>query len=493
MSSPDRKFAGNRPIRMPRRPVAVLLGTVAGLALLPATAVAVEWDWQRSAGAQVTFSDNADLDPDGQEEEAAIFRTDIGTNLRGTGRRLTLAADTSLGLLRQTNRDSFDVDHRLRSLGSFELVPDRLGVDGSLFSTRELASSTARETGNTAGSDLDSRVTVTSASISPYWQQRYGRWAQSLVRYRHTEVIAGGDSNNSRNDGIELQLAAGDELQPWRPAVSAEWQNNNEEANAGLTENDLTRYSIAFTNQLGLSRRYALTASVGYDEVDAPSQNRDLSGISWSVGAIGRPGPRTSFEFSVGQRYNDLAINGSADYAVTPRLSLRLSASHSLASGLQQVVTDRNLITVDPDTGELITPSGTPAGFVGGDLDNELALRQDVQLSLVGDYGRNRILLGSLASRRDLDMGEEQTAQLRATFTRQLSPRMFASVGGFYRFTDAELNANQHTTNARLDLSYRLGPHTSVFGGYSYTQRQSADARLEYAEHAVTFGGRVNF
>lgn len=486
--------------RTPRSPHAksrskrhrVQIVATAVLAFVATPAAAVDWETGHFISSQLSLTAGDGADSSSRDDDTGLsLRTTLGTNIRGTGRRLTLATDGSLSLINRTSGSAADLDQNIRALSTFELLKDRVFIDGNFTSTRELVSADSAVSGSEAGTDFDNRVSVTSASVSPYWQQRYGSWAQTLARYRHTEVIS--DANDSRNDSLELQLVAGSKFRPWRPALLADWSNFDESSNDGNPENDLTRYSIAFTNQLALSRRYSLTASVGYDEVEQDSQNRDLSGISWSVGAIGQPGPRSSFEISVGQRFGDPAINGSASYALTSNLTLRLNASHSLSSGLQNLVSDSNLVTVDPVTGELLTPEGLPAGFGNTGLDNQLSLRQSVSATLVGDYGRNRIVLSTFGEQRDFDTGDEDIVRLRGVFTRRLSPKLSATASSFYFYTKPDVNATTHTVNARFDLNYRLGQRTSVFGGYSYTNRRSADDALEYSEHVASVGARISF
>jgi uncharacterized protein (PEP-CTERM system associated) len=464
------------------------------LAFAAAPAAAVDWEANHFVSTRLALTNSDGLSSSNDDGFGTSLRGTIGSNLRGTGRRLNFAADTTLSLITRSSDGTPEIDQNIRALSTLELWKNRVLVDANLTSTRELVSSNSQVSGADAGTDNDERVSVTSASISPYWQQRYGQWAQSLVRYRHTEVISGGsNANDSRNDSLELQLVAGRKFQPWRPALLADWVRIDERSNASLTENDLTRFSITFANEVALSRRYSLTASIGYDNVDASSQTRDLSGVSWSVGANGQPGPRSSFQFSVGQRFGDLAINGNASYALTANLTLRLGASHSLASGLQQLVNDSNLVTVDPITGELVTPEGLPAGFAGSGLDNQLSLRQSVSATLVGDYGRNRIVLSGFAEQRQFDVGDEDIARVRGLITRRLSPKLSASVSSFYRYTRPQVTEATHTVNARFDLNYRLGSRTTLFGGYSYTDRRSTDASLEYNEHVASVGGRISF
>ncbi len=485
---------GNKPTlrSSQRRHMPAAIAAVLAFVTMPAAAM--DWEANHFVSTRLSLTNSDGLSSSSSDGLGTSLRGTIGSSLRGAGQRLNFAADTSLSLITRSSDSTPEIDQNLRALSTLELWKNRFFVDANLTSTRELISSNSRISGSDAGTDNDERVSVTSASISPYWQQRYGNWAQSLVRFRHTEVISGGsNANDSRNDSLELQLVAGRKLQPWRPALLADWVRIDERSNASLTENDLTRFSIAFANEVALSRRYSLTASIGYDKVDASSQTRNLSGVSWSVGANGQPGPRSNFQFSVGQRFGDLAINGSATYALTANLSLRLDASHSLASGLQQLVSDSNLVTVDPITGELVTPEGLPAGFGGAGLDNQLSLRQSVSATLVGDYGRNRIVLSGFAEQRQFDVGDEDIARVRGIITRSLSPKVSASFSSFYRYTRPQVTDATHTVNGRFDLNYRLGRRTTLFGGYSYTDRRSSDASLEYNEHVASVGGRISF
>ncbi|MCA8927752.1 MAG: TIGR03016 family PEP-CTERM system-associated outer membrane protein [Alphaproteobacteria bacterium] len=464
--------------------------------LATAPAWAVDWQFNPYVSEQLSVSNTSGQGGGSGSDngDGLAARTTVGTNTRATGRRLKLTADAALAMVNRTDGRTVDLEQNLHGLSTLELVPNRFLVDANLSSTRELVSTTSPVSGAGAGTDNNNRTSVTSVSISPYWQQRYGRWAQSLARYRHTEVIgSGGDSNDSRNDSVELQLVAGHKLQPWRPALTGEWTNIDERGSAGSTPNDLTRYSLAFSNQLGLSRRYSLTGSIGYDNVDAPTQTRDLSGISWSIGAIGRPGPRSSFDLSFGQRYGEWAVNGTASYALTSHLSMRLSAKQSLGTGLQDFVNDSNLVTVDPITGELVTPGGTPVGFLDRGIDNQISVSQSVETSLIGDYGRNRITVSSYVERRNFDVGNEDLVRVRGVVTRRLSPDLSATLASFYRYTKPTIEATSHTVNARFDLNYRLGRRTTVFAGYSYTTRRSSDTTLEYDEHVASVGGRISF
>ena len=471
----------------------------AGLAsLLAASAWApyawsVDWQATYSIGSSLSLSSNARLRREGEEEAGGTARLTLGTVAKGTGRRLKFNTNSFISLISRSITGGADIDQRLRAISSFELLENQVFVDGNFTSTRELISSASPISGGDAAADFNQRTSVTSISLSPYWQRRYGRWAQSLVRYRHTEVIAEGATNNSRNDNLELQLVGGDKIAPWRPALTAEAVNNNQRASAGRTENDLTRFSIAFGNQLALSRRYSLTASIGYDKIDTSSDTRDLSGVSWSVGTIMRPGPRTNISFSFGQRFGEPAIEADMRYEITPRLSLRLQATQNLNSGLQRLVNDSNLVTVDPLTGELVTPAGVPAGFVNSGINAGISVQQTFEASLVGDYGRNRIIVSAVQYQREFDDGNDQTTRVRGSFTRALSPYLSATASSFYRFNTLRTGAKTQTLNGRLDLNYRIGPRATVFSGYSFTTRLSDDANREYVEHVGTVGGRVTF
>lgn len=464
---------------------------VLGLSVSPA--LPLDWQATYSASTSVSGTSNANLAPDGQEEAAVTSRLTISSMARATGRRLRFATDSSLSFVRRTDRDSPTIDQSLNAISSIELLTNRIFVDANLTSTRELVSPTTAVTGGDAATDDRGRVSITSLSVSPYWQQRYGHWAQSLVRYRHTEVIAGSQANDSRDDAVNFQLVGGQKLTPWRPALTADWSNKDERASGGRVAADVLQYSIGFGNQFALSRLYSVNAVVGYQKVDATTDRRNLSGFVWSVGAIGRPGPRTSFDVSVGQRYGELAVNGTARYAITDRLTLRLQARQNYGTGAQRLVADASLVTVNPTTGELETPAGVPVGFGDTGVDGALSIDQMFLASLVGVYGRNRVTLTGSVEQRQFDVGTETIGLTRGVVTRTLGPRTSASVSGFYRTDDSILGVVTQTISGRLDLSYRIGERATVFGGYSYTQRLSDVATGGYSEHVGTIGGRVTF
>jgi uncharacterized protein (PEP-CTERM system associated) len=469
------------------------VGSAVALGLSISPALPVEWTTTYAASSSVSGTSNANLAPSGQEEAALTGRVSVSTFARARGNRLNFTTDSSLSLIRRTDRDRPTVDQSVHAVSTIELFSDKFFVDANFASTRELVSSTTPITGGDAATDETGRVSITSLSVSPYWQQRYGRWAQSLVRYRHTEVIAGSQANDSRNDAALFQLVGGQKLSPWRPSLVADWSNKDERSSGGRAAADVMEYSVGFGNQFALSRLYSVSASVGYQKVDSAIDSRDLSGFVWSVGAIGRPGPRTSFDVSVGTRYGELAINGTVRHAITDRLTLRLEARQNYGTGAQRLVTDASLVTVNPTTGALETPAGLPVGFGDTGVDAALSIDQIFLASLVGVYGRNRVTITGSVEQRQFDVGTETIGLARGVVTRALGPRASVSVSGFYRTDDSVLGVVTDTINGRVDLSYQIGQHATVFGGYSYTQRFTDIATGDYSEHVGTIGGRVTF
>jgi uncharacterized protein (PEP-CTERM system associated) len=469
--------------------------TVLLLAAVPlAASHAVDWQLNQSASARITFTDNVDLDPDDQAEEALVPSLTYTIAGTGQGGRVLFWTDSRITAQSSTEDNKIQIDQSIDALGRVEVVNDRLFLDASITSFQELLDSGSSVSSN-PNSGRNQQSSVTSLSVSPIYQHRFGTWSDAQFSYQHSEIIASGSRDDARSDSVRLTAAAGSRFTFWKPSFTAGYLNYVEDlARPSNSKDDVEQVSVQLDNAFQMTRNFALLGTVGYDDVDAPSSSKDLSGPFWSVGASGTPGPRSQYTFQIGQRFGEVALTGNANYLVTPNLVLRLNATHDVGTALQRGSTQVQRLTVQTLSGGLATNNGLPAGFLrGNNLDDGLSTRQSIGFGLVGTYGRNSITFGSGFDITEFDDGTDRTSTTRLGWTRQLSRLTSLSLGGFYRYVDQRTRASTNAVGARADLSYSLGPTTSVFTGISRTDRFSSDPNEEFTENALTIGGRITF
>lgn len=474
---------------------ASLFGAALFLAFFPGTpGHAIDWQINQSISADISFSDNVDLDPDNSKEEGITPGATYTLAGTGQGGRTLFAADARIRFRGETNKFDSDIDQRIFALGRGELISDRLFLDGLFSSTQELRDANSAVSAN-PNAGRNSTNSVTTLAISPVYQEKLGTWADSQLSYEHREVWADGNTDDASMDSVQFGIVADRRFTLWQPRFSTGWTDYREHlARPTNSKDDVEIIFAEVDNQYRISRNYALLGLVGYNEVDAPSSNRDLSGFYWNVGLLATPNPRTQFNIRVGQRFDEFGINGALTYLLTPNLTLRADARHDVGTAVVRSGGQFQRLTITQLQGGLASNNGLPTGFVrNNQLDDGLSTQQSVGIGLVGSYGRNAITFGSRFTNRSFDTGDDIVWVNRLGWTRQLSRVLSVDFSLAYRFVDDRNRAETHTVGGRAGVNYRLGQNSSLFAFYSRTDRTSPAAQQEYTENALTFGGRLTF
>lgn len=455
---------------------------------------AMDWQLNQSVSAAVTFSDNVDLDPDNQKE-AGLTPTATYT-IAGTGQsgRALFATDSRITFRGQTDQWDADIDQRITALGRLEIVRDRLFLDGLVTSFQDLVNANSSVSAN-PNSGRNSTNSVSTFAISPVYQEKLGTWADTQLAYQHSEILASGNNDDASLDSLRFAAVSGARFSVWKPTFATGWVDYRERlAQPTNSKDDVETVFIELDNQFQITRNYALLALVGYNEVDAPTSTRDLSGFYWSLGILATPNQRTSINFRFGQRYDEFGVDGVLSYLVTPSLTFRMSAAHSVGTSLVRSGAGFQRLTIATLQGGLGGATGLPSGFLrNNNLDDGLSTQQSVGLGLVGTYGRSIITVGSNFNNRTFDNGDDVTWTSRAAWTRQLSRLMTFNLSVAYRFVDQRNSATTHTVGGSAGVDYQLGQQSSIFASVSHTDRFSAAPTQEYSENAATIGGRLNF
>jgi len=334
-----------------------------------------EWQITPRISVGATYSDNIRLAPSGQAESDLVLQVDPGVSVRKQGGRLDLRFEyTAQGLL-YTQQGETRLNNKLLGSGTAELYQDHLFLDvqGSISQVpnnsggRVDAGNLGLVGGSVGGSgssfatglfnnlnldlpgsaDLFSPVglfsdialtgdqtTASSFSISPYWRQNFGGWAEALLRYRYslTGFNEDRDSESAPNasDGdiqrVELNLKSGRRLSALNWSLDYSHQQQVLQGSSGddpqQDSGDSTEESVKGRADYRLSRRWALLAEAGYENNDvATFQNDNRNGSYWGVGAIWDPNRFFSLSGLYGPDVNEIA----ARWTPSPRLNFEIS------------------------------------------------------------------------------------------------------------------------------------------------------------------------
>ncbi|WP_162913066.1 TIGR03016 family PEP-CTERM system-associated outer membrane protein [Rhodospirillaceae bacterium SYSU D60014] len=447
-----------------------------------------------SASTSVTYTDNVDLDPDDEADEAIIWTNTGATSIRALGARSDVAVDAGLSL-DTIFEDDTDVELRpdIRALGTFELLEERFFVDARGSASTELENPFSAISAS-PGSGRENETTVYTVGISPYLVQRFGNWATSELRYRHDRVyIEEDDLDNTITNAASLRTETGSRFNRLLLTNDLEY----EDVNADDEEDDLTRETALLSGQYLLVREFSLLGTVGYEKIESDDLRDDIDGIVWNAGFLARPGPRTEFQFTYGRRYDQTDIAASALYLITPRLTFRANYAESLVIGATSVGTDDFGFIVD-ENGVIIDPrTGLPANLSEDlGLEDDTYLAERLQASLAGVYGRSDwVLLATHESRKFDFQSDETLITTSAQWNYALTESTRVGTYLAYRLAEVDSPASNDTDTAlaRIQLSHDLADNIATFAAYSRSQRWADNESSEYTENAVTLGLRVAF
>jgi uncharacterized protein (PEP-CTERM system associated) len=484
----------------------VLLSGGALLALMPlaypAWGVAIRAT--KSAGLDVTVTDNIDLEPDDEASAALIFSPFVGAQVRGDGARVNFAFDYRLTL---DTIFSEGTDFNLRNegigFGRAELVEDMLFVDVTGSVSQPIIDPQGR-TGSNPSVGRQNRSDVVGGSFSPYLLNRFGGVAESELRYRYAYTYVGDEQvGDTQTNEVLARLSTGPDFSRLRLDGIAEYSNTTSDDPTG----DLERSTLRLDAQYGLVRQFFLLGSIGYEKIDTQSLNDDPDGPIWYVGFLTQPGPRTELRLTWGRRYDEPDINGSLTYRITPRLIFQASYRHVLETTQQQF----SIFQLQQNEfGELVDPiTNLPVDIT----DPRFGLRTEpyranrFRASLTGNYERNTVTLAGSTEEREYDVRDnERYVSAQLGWTRQLAPEtdLFAGVG--WRRVDSgntpssvlaglsePIEGDTDTITARIALTHAISK--DVYGSVSLgrAQRYADDPSDEYTENSLTLGVRIVF
>ncbi|MCZ6637210.1 MAG: TIGR03016 family PEP-CTERM system-associated outer membrane protein, partial [Alphaproteobacteria bacterium] len=168
-----------------------------------------------------TYSDNVDLDPDGQDQAALTSEIVPGVTLRSESARVTAALDAFPIIRHQTagSDEGVSIAGGLAGFGTVEALEDLFFIAAQASISQEVLSS--RQAASSANEE-----TVQVYRLSPYLRNRFGGFAEGEARYRISQVLVGGQegaaaTSDSTTQSLHLSLDSGADFTRFRWSVNA--------------------------------------------------------------------------------------------------------------------------------------------------------------------------------------------------------------------------------------------------------------------------------
>ncbi|MEL7485583.1 MAG: hypothetical protein AAGJ87_00040 [Pseudomonadota bacterium] len=520
-----------------------------------------------SVSPRVTYTDNIDLQPDQFAEDAFIFSNLLTASAIFSNQRFTGIISGDLDLSYVTDIDDFRVNQDIGGASTFTAVENLLYVDIAGQTARQLVGDAARFSAN-PNAARGQQANINSYSVSPYLYREYADQSTTELRYRFSQVfiddatadvnLGFGDLlNDSTTHEVLAAYSSGALLDRLRFTLSAYGNDTTEDGSTVVPRFEYQQGSLTGEIEYALTSNFALTGAIGYDDIDTEAtqtfivggapvdvivplfDDSELSGVFWRAGFSAQPGRRTQIRLEYGRRYDDDFVDASLTYRISPRYTLNASAGRSFETRAQAIsgrfrdIARQTLDFADRlREGEELSPRGLIAAanqVGGGRVDAQtvgIGASNNAAISLNGAFDRSVVSLS--ASYEDTDFGFRQNENIgvNANISRELSRRVNAYAGAFYRRTDTTVdsatcigspflfgfdaapnsvdaetscdafiaaNGVTNTVGGRAGLSYRLYENLSVFGEYAHTERFSPSPLLEYSENTVTAGFVLDF
>ncbi len=460
------------------------------------SAAAADWTITPGVGASLTFSDNIDLEPDGQRTQALIASVAPNVSVSAVGPRLNGVYSLTLDNRYQTAGDDEGVSvfPRFSGVGSAELWEDRFFVD-----TR---SSVSRVLLNNQDADSDTnRNLVQSYSVSPRYVQRFGDLATLSVIGTYEQLIVDSDANDeddvsdTSSTSLRVALNGGTQSRRFR------WSVNTSGSIASSSNDDdaVQRRSVTLDTEYFVIRSLSLLGTVGYQQFDDGNDGNDINSVILEGGVHWQPGRRTDLRLTYGHRDDRQSFRGDLSYQLGARTVIRASYDEVLVTGEEQFSNDLQFAVQDPDSGLLIdSRTGLPfqADANPTTSDSDTSIARTFRASLIGSTGRNQYSLSTVYQNIEQEGGgdEETVTTVSSSVSRNLSPRASASVDASYSHSDfSDIGREDDQFSAGARYNYNVFTNVNAFSSYQFRTRLSNLEAEEFTENRLVVGFNMLF
>ena len=456
------------------------------LVVLPAQA---QWRVTPSLSITETLTDNANF---GSTRRDARLITEVmpGISAYGQNRYVQGSVNASASLFgyigggrgnARRNRLQYDAAGRLKVIDEF------MYVDASASASTQAISSFGL-LGQEARYNNENVADVSTWSISPNIQQRFGNFAYATLRYTLNGVEADRSRyGSSTAHGPSFNLASG-----------RSWEDLNWNLNYARQDVDNKQFSDTFSENAKLNLGYALsrtlrlTASGGYDTYDYDSLGGSTEGPSWSAGFAWRPNSRIKLEMSGGRHF--LGKTGALSASFRGRHSVTsLSYSDDVTTTRSQFALPQALDTAalldtlfaatipDPFARRLAIDNYLLATGLPGNLAQEVNyltnryFRQKLaRAATVYNWRTHSTVVSLFASERIALSSSEADSDL-------LGSQLFA------------LNNNVRQVGFNAAHSYRLDSKTTATAALTLSRSRSLSTNIERDQQTLSMGVRQIF
>jgi uncharacterized protein (PEP-CTERM system associated) len=451
--------------------------------LLPGTAHAA--NWTRAAGATVSLvhTDNVTLSDSGEESDL-IPTLSPYWSVKAEGGRINFEMIGSselkdVGGGNQTNNLSYQTN------ADAELIERILFIDANATASQNAINPLVKSGEDNLNESVNTTSTYT-VKVSPYVRGRIKSIAEFEGRFTYNYVTNSEiDDGDTRSRSLDLSLNSGPEFGRLSWGANADQRTTTSQ---GGSSTDSSSLNINLGYQI--NRGWKVTGNLGKEWSDFTSDG-DTGGISWELGTVWTPSPRTSLDFGYGKRFS--GSSGHLDFSHRSRRSI-FTATYS------QEITDTHSLLANQVVFDPLDPFGQPINPITGDPliindgsflrnlnDNEQFLNDRFSMSYTLQGKRTTLSVnGDYTNQTSADASEASSYGIGVSVDRNLSGLLTANAGLNF---DAQTGSDDSKTDVwklNLGLDQKLGKKTSVSLNYAHTKREADQAGDSYDENRLT-------
>lgn len=488
----------------------VLLGLVTLPAGLPVWGG--EWEIEPRLSGTALYTDNAQLRSTDQKSDV-VMQVRPGLSVRGVGARLTTAFDVNLDRRKALN--GFANENQTRQFqaeAESEIWEDHVFLEGRAVSSQVNINNQGLVTFDNRLGGLENQTTVTSYSVTPSLEHRFGRWAEADLRSTYTSVsnerdqsVGGGQAfANSTSRTLEFNVDGGDRFGrvPW----SLEAFRSTVDLDTGVsTEFRRTQLTVGYQ----LSRKWLFDVALGresneFASFQSTSGDIRLFGFEWT------PNSRTTVDMSFGRRFFGRTM--SADVAYERRFTrFNLNYSDQIQT-TNQFFGNFNptaagdfsgIANLDPNQFNNVgvrtdTPTLNDNVFLMRRMSAEMAWAKRLNSASVRAFWMSREDQGGDATETLAGSADQTSLGLDANFGHELSRQTALDLGASWQGNTFE---RDNGTNTLIRFSAGLNHRLSEIFGLSlrinHLRRSGGGTVQQFAqdfvENSISLSTTVNF
>jgi len=370
----------------------------------------------------------------------------------------------------------------------------------------------------TTGLSNANQVQVSSISVSPYWEHRFGDTGMAKIGYQISESSfsqgnsyvplffpSGHNATTSIGNWGYAQFDTGDRFQPFQNHTEANAQIYNGSGFEGNSEQYWAFDKLTYV----VNDKISVFAQLGYENLQyAGTPSTHIADATYGFGTTWTPNPDSQITVSFIHQYGDANWNLSGSYALSARTQISATYTTGLQTNLQGIQSQLNLTTVNSAGQTVNSVTGAPVAIgtngvgVQAGLFRVKAFTLNVTTTLDRDQFAAWLQLSNNTTEATVPASElqfnitsppvgstTQAKTLYASWTHQIRDDLtLGSVASFNTSRVSNGVGNQHSIAASIGMQYLISQTLAATASYSFYDLISSTSTQSYYQNLVLVG-----